>query len=202
MRMARWIVFTTVAASTLLLAARAGAVPAFARREGVTCQMCHFRPPELNEDGREYLRRGTREQPGGGMHGGMGAPGGASLGEPAAIQWENYFSVIGDHGVTHVENEGTAFDAGGLDLLIGGPFDRHWSALANPSFDIEGGGADVGQAWGMLMSDWTPRFQAARFGQLLPFAILLNQGDVTMSSSTPLVLSQPVQGGSGWTPAT
>src|SRR5205814_405977 len=38
----------------------ARAVPAFARQEGVTCQTCHFRPPELNAEGRAYLLRGLR----------------------------------------------------------------------------------------------------------------------------------------------
>ena len=39
------------------------AIPAFARREGARCQMCHFRLPELNEDGHAYVRRGLREAP-------------------------------------------------------------------------------------------------------------------------------------------
>ena len=38
------------------------AVPAFARRESAKCQMCHYRLPELNEDGHSYIRRGLREE--------------------------------------------------------------------------------------------------------------------------------------------
>ena len=44
--------------SSLLQFRSSQAVPAFARREGVKCQMCHFRLPELNEDGHSYIRRG------------------------------------------------------------------------------------------------------------------------------------------------
>ncbi len=58
----------------LLLIEPAQAIPAFARREGVKCQMCHFRVPELNEDGHAYLRRGLREKAPGAMSG-MEEPG-------------------------------------------------------------------------------------------------------------------------------
>lgn len=39
---------------------------AFARRESAKCQMCHFRLPELNEDEHSSIRRGLREERGGG----------------------------------------------------------------------------------------------------------------------------------------
>ena len=51
--------FLLVSTILCLDALPAAALPAFARREGVKCQMCHFRVPELNEDGRAYLLRGV-----------------------------------------------------------------------------------------------------------------------------------------------
>src|SRR5512143_330879 len=85
------------------------AVPAFARREGAKCQMCHFRLPEFNEDGHSYIRRGLREeradmgQAMGGMDmGGKEAPkppkappasGTRPLGEPLPFEWQNYLTV-------------------------------------------------------------------------------------------------------------
>lgn len=50
---------------SLLQVRSSQAVPAFARREGAKCQTCHFRLPELNEDGHSYIRRGLREERGG-----------------------------------------------------------------------------------------------------------------------------------------
>jgi hypothetical protein len=56
------LLLSTVALS-LLEVSRSEALPAFARREGAQCQMCHYRLPELNEDGHAYIRRGLREAP-------------------------------------------------------------------------------------------------------------------------------------------
>ncbi|HEY3375909.1 MAG TPA: hypothetical protein VGL77_00310 [Armatimonadota bacterium] len=194
------------------------AIPAFARREGMSCQMCHFRPPELNEDGRAYLRRGLREEPPGAQSamdmpanqmpmGGTPtkAPVAATprpLGEPLPFQWADYLSVIGHHMYTLQQGQRPQFDAGIIDVWVAGPLDRHWSGLANPSFNIEDGGSSVDQAYGQAITRWNSRFGSARFGQLLPFAILLNQGGPSMPLSTPLILSTPADTGTVWSPTT
>jgi hypothetical protein len=201
MRAVRWAAMAVIAAAVLGTARPAAAVPAFARREGVVCQMCHFRPPELNEDGHEYLRRGLREEFGEGA-GGKTPSSAAVLGQPGAIQWDNYLSVVGDEAFTNVEHEGSTFDAGEVSLLVGGPFDPRWSALTHVAFEVEEGNTEVEHAWGMYVMPWEHRFGSARLGKLLPFAILLNQGDFTLPLSTPLVLSVPTEAGSGWTPTT
>ena len=66
-------VLLLVTAVSFIEVESARAVPAFARREGAQCQMCHFRLPELNEDGHSYIRRGLREEQGGmaSAHGAM-----------------------------------------------------------------------------------------------------------------------------------
>lgn len=195
----------------------AQAVPAFARREGVSCQMCHFRVPELNEDGHAYLRRGLREEPGG-MAEMPAMPAGTTmpmpttpptqpaaatprpLGEPLPLRWADYLTVMGHHMVMAERGKRVMIDAGVLDLWIGGPLDQRWSALANPSFDIEAGGSGVEQAYGQYITHWDTRFGSARFGQLLPFAILFNQGGPSMPLSTPVVLETSADTGNPWSP--
>lgn len=216
MRRYHSLVFCCLALWGLLDARAADAVPAFARREGVPCQMCHFRPPELNADGWAYLRRGLREEPpdkggeamgGGAMGGGAmaatGVPAAATprpLGEALPLQWANYLSIMGHHLYVLQRGERPTFDAGVLDLWVGGPLNRHLSGLANPSFDIQNGGSDVGQGYGQYITHWGPRFGSARLGQVLPFAILLNGGDPQMALSTPVMLATPGGSGSNWTP--
>lgn len=206
----------------LLSCGYAYAIPAFARREGVTCQMCHFRMPELNNDGHEYARRGLREDPPD-LEMNMGpaeqkqpemnmgpakqeempkmpAAERHPLGKPLDLDWANYLTVMGHHTFTAETHQRPLFDAGVIDLWAAGPFDPHWTALANPSFNIQEGGADVDQAYGQYITHWADRFGSGRVGQLLPFAILFNQGGPKMPLSDPLILSIPADTGYGWTP--
>jgi len=175
--------------------------------------MCHFRIPELNDDGHAYLRRGLREEPGGGM-GKMGAMGTGQepktpvaaesrpLGQPLTLQWADYLTVMGHHTFIAEKDARATFDAGGIDIWAAGPFNKQWSALANPSFDIENGGSSVDQAYGQYISHWDTQFVSGRAGQLLPFSILFNQGGPSMPLSTPLILSTSPDTGTSWTPAT
>lgn len=179
----------------------AHAIPAFARREGVACQMCHFRMPELNKDGDDYVRRGLREEPPApGTSAEMPAAAEHPLGVPLGLQWADYLTVMGHHMFVAETGQQAQFDAGEIDLWAAGPLDPHWTGVANPSFDIQNGGSDVDQAYGQYITSWSNHFGSARFGQLLPFAILLNQGGPKMSLSDPLVLSVPGDTGFGWTP--
>lgn len=190
------------------------AIPAFARREGVQCQMCHFRLPELNEDGHAYLRRGLREEPGD-MTEEMGQMGempeeeqsktptaatSRPLGVPLPLSWADYLTVMGHHMFVAQKNAKAEFDAGMIDVWAAGPLNLHWSGLANPSFDIQNGGSDVDQAYGQYITRWTEQFGSVRFGQMYPFAILFNQGGPSMPLSTPVVLSTSGDTGNAWTP--
>lgn len=185
-------------------------IPAFARREGVTCQMCHFRLPELNKDGHDYARRGLREEPPGlemkmepkeqEKMPGMPAAERHPLGQPLNLQWANYLTVMGHHMFIAETHERPLFDAGVIDLWAAGPLDPNWTGLANPSFNIQEGGSHVDQAYGQYVTHWANRFGSSRFGQLLPFAILFNQGGPKMPLSDPLILSTPADTGYGWTP--
>ncbi len=71
-----------VVGASLLQVRTSQAVPAFARRESAKCQMCHFRLPELNEDGHSYIRRGLREE-----RGGMAPQMGMVMGELGPLSW-------------------------------------------------------------------------------------------------------------------
>ncbi len=99
-----------VAGLSLLQVRISQAVPALARRESAKCQMCHFRLPELNEDGHSYIRRGLREErPGvepmsgmamGSSHGAKSPPVASTarpLGEALPLEWQHYMTVMGHH---------------------------------------------------------------------------------------------------------
>ena len=124
------------------------------------------------------------------------------LGQPLPLDWADYLTVMGHHQFIAQTGERATFDAGGIDVFAAGPLDRNWSGLANPVFDTQNGGASVDQAYGQFISHWSDRFQSARFGQTLPFAILLNQGGPSMTLSTPVVLAMSADTGTSWTPAT
>ncbi len=220
MRKGTLLVLGIISIILMLSPGTANAIPAFARREGVPCQMCHFRMPELREDGYAYLRRGLREEPmepmaastspagpTAPMPGGeqMKTPAGSTsplLGTPLNLQWAKYLSVMGHHDLVIQRGSRATFDAGAVDIWVGGPFDRHWSALANPSFDIENGGSSVDVAYGQYITKWAEQFGSVRFGQTMPFAILFHQGGPSMPLSTPVVLSTPPDTGTSWTPTT
>ena len=203
-----------VAVLSLLHVRSSHAVPAFARREGAQCQMCHFRLPELNEDGHAYIRRGLREEregmaPQTGMV--MGTREGAKtpvasaerpLGEALPLDWTHYLTLMGHHTFEAHRHAKAGFHSGMIDGWIGGPLDRHWSGLANFAFDIEAGGVEVEQAYAQFNTSWSPRFVSLRFGQLLPLAILFNGGGAAMPLSTPVVLETPSSARNPWAPAT
>ena len=206
------LLFVTVL--SLLQVQSSQAVPAFARRESAKCQMCHFRLPELNEDGHSYIRRGLREEPGGmapqtGMVMGtreVAKPPAASidrpLGEALPLEWQHYLTLMGHHTYEARAHEKAAFHSGMIDGWIGGPLDQHWSGIANFAFDIEAGGVEVEQAYAQYITSWSPRFTSLRFGQLLPFAILFNGGGAAMPLSAPVVLETPSRAANPWAPAT
>jgi len=236
-----------VLALCLLSAPRAQAVPAFARREGVTCQMCHFRPPELNQDGHDYVRRGLREKPGGmgampsmgktpaprstpempgmAMPPAAGKPAGetpaiqsgsempgmavrpaagkpAALGTPLALPEGEYWALLAHPGVVVQRGAEPEFQKGTIDLWLIGPRDSHWSAVANPNYDLDAEEFGWDQAYAQYITHWTSRFQSARVGRVVPLAILLNQGGPSMTLSAPVVLSTPADTGNPWTPST
>ena len=199
---------------SLLQVRSAQAVPAFARREGVKCQMCHFRLPEFNEDGHSYIRRGLREARGG-MAPQMGMEMGTKevartpvastarpLGEALPLEWQDYLTVMGHHTYEARDHAKAGFHPGMIDGWIGGPLDPHWSGVANVAFDIEAGGVDVEQAYAQFNTSWSPRFTSLRFGQLLPLAVLFNGGGAAMPLSAPVVLETPSRAQNPWVPAT
>ncbi|HMA53739.1 MAG TPA: hypothetical protein VKT17_04730, partial [Acidobacteriota bacterium] len=188
------------------------AVPAFARRESARCPMCHFRLPELNEDGHAYIRRGLREERGGmepqtGMVMGTkpepktpAASTGRPLGEAMPLEWQNYLTVMGHHTYEAHRHAKAGFHPGTIDGWIGGPLDSRWSGVVNLAFDIEAGGAEVEQAYAQFNTSWSPRFASLRFGQILPVAVLFNGGGAAMPLSAPVILESPSRAQNPWTP--
>jgi len=166
--------------------------------------------PELNKDGHDYARRGLREEPPSlevkmvagekEMKPAIPANTRQPLGVPLHLQWANYFTIMGHHMFNAQTHERPLFDAGVIDLWAAGPINPNWTGLVNPSFNIQEGTSDVDQAYGQYVTHWANRFGSSRFGQLQPFAILLNQGGPKMPLSDPLILSVPGNTGYGWTP--
>jgi hypothetical protein len=198
----RWLLALIVGLCLCSYVGTAHAVPAFARREGVTCQMCHFRMPELNQDGRDYAMRGLREEKE--LTLAMAQPISAAeprpLGEPLQIDWGQYLTLMGHHMFVAQKGAEADFDAGEMDIWAAGPVNPNWSGVLNPSFDIEEGGSDVAEGYGMYITRWAEQFNSVRFGQLLPYAMLFNQAGPSMSLTEPVVLSQPAPSGSTWAP--
>ena len=191
----------------------ADALPMFARDEGVACQTCHFRMPELNAEGRAFARQGFREvlltpaaaaQPAASVAPpGQPAAAKPSLGEPLNLAWANYLTVLAIHAFSAGTGQKATASGGEVDLWAGGPLDPHWSGIANAIFDVDQSGASVQQAYAQYLAIQGPtRFNSVRMGQFSPFAILLNQGNFGLSVSTPVMLSTPPDTGSSWTPST
>ena len=218
-----------VAVVSVLQVPNSLAIPAFARREGAKCQMCHFRLPELNEDGHAYIRRGLREARGGmmssselsrgttdtAMSPGMNMSKGANtpvtvpapstdrpLGEPLPLEWQKYLTVMGHHMITAQRHAKTGFRSGEVEAWIGGPLDEHWSGLGVLAFDVEGGGVEVEQAYAQYNTSWSPRFLSVRVGQIRPFAVLFNGAGPDMPLSAPVVMSVPSSDRNPITPKT
>jgi hypothetical protein len=211
MKRTSWFLIPLTGMFLLLDALPAFALPAFARREDAKCQMCHFRVPELNADGHAYLHRGLREEPAGSMDsmdmgGETAKPTVAAvprpLGKPLPFVWGDYLTIMGHHGID-AHRGGTAnFDAGTIDVWVGGPMNQSWSGLANPALGIEEGGADVEQAYGQFITSWGDRFGSVRFGQMLPLPILFHQGGPGMPLSAPVALTTSGGDPNPWTPTT
>lgn len=173
------------------------ALPPFARNAGASCQLCHFRMPELNETGRSFLLRGLR-----GDTTADAAKAAADLGAPVELDAAKFLSVMGDHGVAFARGARPDIDAGGVDLWAAGPLSPHWSASVDAAFDVAEGGVDVEQAYAQYVTSGGPRFVSVRAGQSLPLALLYVQGGPGMPLSAPAALELAPDTGSGWSPLT
>ena len=111
-----------------------------------------------------------------------------------------YFSVMGYHMLILQRGHQPKLNAGVAHLRIAGPFGPRLSGRASPWFDIQDGGADVGQAWVHSNTRRPAQFGSGRFGRLIPFAIFSNQGGPQMSMTQPLVLATAADTGTAWTP--
>jgi len=177
----------------------AQALPSFARHEQVSCQLCHTRMPEMNDEGRAYLLRGLRESSAGTTK----AATQPTLGEPTPIQWSNYLSLVAHPGLSFAKGAREQITSGGFDLVAAGPLDQHWSGVVNPSFDTAGNTVSFPLAYGQYTTSGEEKFWTVRAGQFTPFALFLNQGGgPSMTLSTPTVLSNSATTGNTWTPTT
>jgi len=199
------LLFVTVL--SVLQVSRARATPAFARREGVPCQNCHYRMPELDGDGNAYIRRGFREELGGtkswfDMSQGSAPTAKAELGDASPLAWQNYLTVLGHPTIEAEKGSKTVVNPGSVEAWLGGPIDAHFSGFAIIGFDLQTGEAGVEQAYAQFNSSVSERFLTVRAGQFLPWAVYFNGGGVGMPLSVPVALETATGDENPWTPTT
>lgn len=202
MRKYRWAAVLTCVAAVLAMSAQAVlAIPAFARKEGLKCQSCHFRMPDLNPFGRAYAQRGFRVAVESGAKKKETKPaatapakGKKPLGTPTT-KLPNYVDIEGRLVTSPGGSIDDTFTISRIGLLLGGALSGQWSAFVDPNFSAERN-SDTNQAYVQYVTKMGPMVGSIRFGQMLPYAILLNQGRSGASIQPPDSLTLATQDGS------
>jgi hypothetical protein len=148
-------ILCVVLASSLFLASKAQAIPAFARKYNVNCVACHTAPPILNQFGQRFLENGYQLP---GTEDG-GIVGKKKLGDMTLDDVSNYVGVrlVGnttqswsfkrqnpsgaDAGV--VENKTEFTFPNNFVLFTGGTLTKNIGFMVELGHDVEGGGAAV-----------------------------------------------------------
>ena len=161
----------------------ASAVPAWSRRYGFSCGMCHAYPSlQLTATGLDFLRRGHRLKD-----------------DKFDKDLTNLLSVHGEWTYTKQENEpAPPFESPDAHFHAGGAISSHFSSYA----DVTLNGGDLES----LMLQFTKEhgdesYFTARIGKISP-TIVRNYGNGLMASaSTPLVLTDATLADNPFTPA-
>jgi len=166
----------------LIHASPASAVPAWSRRYGFSCGMCHAYPSlQLTATGLDFLRRGHRLKD-----------------DKFDKDLANLLSVHGEWTYTKQEKEPAPFESPDAHLHAGGAISSHFSTYADVT--LNGGDLET------LMLQFTKEhgddsYFTARIGKISP-TIIRNYGNGLMASaSTPLVLTDVTLADNPFTPA-
>jgi len=163
-------------------ASPASAVPAWSRRYGFPCGMCHAYPSlQLTTTGVDFLRRGHRLKE-----------------DKFDKDLTNLLSVHGEWTYTKQEKEPAPFESPDAHLHAGGAISSHFSTYADVT--LNGGDLET------LMLQFTKEhgdesYFTARIGKISP-TIIRNYGNGLMASaSTPLILTDVTLADNPFTPA-
>lgn len=164
-------------------ASPASAVPAWSRRYGVSCSMCHAYPSlQFTTTGLDFLRRGHRLKD-----------------DKFDTNLANWISAHGEWTYTKKEKEpAPPFESPDLHFHMGGAISSHFSTYSDVT--LNGGELEA------LMLQFTKEhgndsYFTARIGKISPM-IIRNYGNGLMASaSTPLVLTDVTLADNPFTPA-
>jgi hypothetical protein len=140
--------FITIIASTALFAAAdpASAIPAFARREGQPCSLCHSNFPKLNTTGMEYKSNGFRF-PGEPVQNVWDLKGGPPVAVIAQVKaFIDHSEIAGQNDDT---DDGPDMEIENISVVGAGNFSGRVSGFAELEFD-GGGNAEAGPTWGQV----------------------------------------------------
>lgn len=168
----RRVTIWLIAAATLFVAARAEALPEFARKTGMACSACHDSWPRLNDYGELYRDRGYR----------TGATDDDSWGHMFAYFPISFRAFVGyrfdsnthqatDTGDITINSGGFVFPA--ADIYFGMAFSRHFSVYVDVAGFSKDGIASVESTW-VRVNDIGTNWLNLKVGRLeldLPFSM-------------------------------
>ncbi len=163
-------------------ASPAFAVPAWSRRYGVSCTMCHSLPSlQLTATGLDFLRRGHRLKD-----------------DKVDKDLSNLLSVHGEWEYTKQEKEAAPFESPDAHFHAGGAISSHFSTYADVG--LNGGDLET-LVFQFTKEHGNDSYFTARVGKISP-TIIRNYGNGLMASaSTPLVLTDATLAQNPFTPA-
>ena len=176
----RATMFVAMAFELLVWAAPARAVPAWSRRYGAPCGLCHQYPSlQLTGDGLDFFRRGHRFK-----------------GDGFEKQFQSYLSAHIEWEYDVVQGESTAFQKPDFHFHAGGALSSHFSAYV----DANVGEGELETAYAQYTAEkGDDVYFTARGGKISP-TIVRNYGNGLMaSSSTPLVFTDAALGSNPFT---
>ncbi|MBI4051350.1 MAG: hypothetical protein HY400_02475 [Elusimicrobia bacterium] len=188
----------------------AGAITAWARKYGVSCNVCHAAGYKLTRAGQKFLREGhtmpgTQEKE-------------ANLSDYLAITgkiraWAKPKKVETLATGTETKESRSSFEEHALSLYTGGPLDKgfsyfvemylHENEKKNPLENSETNVSDMGD-WGRSklaeaylqylkpISGYEDAFWTARIGRIMPWLVHLHGGGARLEYSRPLAFSSTV----------
>ena len=163
------------------LASPAMAVPAWSRRYGAPCSLCHSYPSlQLNEQGLDFLRRGHRVK-----------------GDTFDKDLTNLLSSHIEWEYEVQEGVSTPFPKPAFHLHAGGALSSHFSVYADANINN-----DLESAYVQYTAErGADTYFTARGGKISP-TLVRNYGNGLMASaSTPLILTDATLGENPFTPA-
>jgi hypothetical protein len=134
------VVSSLLVGAALLLPAPASAIPAFARKYGFNCTMCHSNYPRLNDFGQRYRANGYQLP-------------GRENDEKTVLESPPPFAMRTSAGFNadnlqfpNVQPDVAQFQVNGIDILSAGLFARNIGYMVNfvPNVDLSGGTPAVG----------------------------------------------------------